>query len=351
MNSLEIGGIGSVASLLANWISSYVGIELDLILMHDKEQFFKVNDKIKIIINPNKREFQKKISYSFNTIRFLRKSISNGKYDRVVVHGEWITSFVYFSLTGIKRPPIYFYDHSNPLRKGQHPFPVLRRYTYRKADGILVLSDQAKRVVFSESHNKNISVIDNIIDLKGLPDSYRLLKKQAIYLGRLSKEKGPDVLLSAISYLKDTSFSFVFVGDGKMKSDLIKNAIDKGISERVQFVGRQKPDQYLFESSIFILPSHTENFPLALIEAMSIGLPAIITDCINWRGDDQFIEHMKNGMIVPKNNPEALAEAIDFLIENENLRGQFGREALKIRERFDQDRIVQEFLTAIDIHE
>jgi GalNAc-alpha-(1->4)-GalNAc-alpha-(1->3)-diNAcBac-PP-undecaprenol alpha-1,4-N-acetyl-D-galactosaminyltransferase len=350
LNSLEIGGIGSVASLLANGISLNNKIEIDLILLHDKQKFFEVDDKVKIISNPYKREFQKKMIYAFKTFNFLRKTISNGKYDRIVVHGEWITSFVSFSLLGVRRPPIYFYDHSNPLRKGQHPFQALMKWTYGRADGIIVLSQKAKEVIFAKSKNKNIIVIDNIVELHQLPPINISKKQQAIYLGRLSREKGPDVLLRAISKLNDKTFKFLFIGDGELKEELIELTNSLGINNRVEFVGRAKPKQFLHESSIFILPSHTENFPLALIEAMSIGLSVIMTDCISWRGDDQFIEHMKNGKIVPKNNPQALAKAIDYLIEHEDFREQIGKEALKIRERFDEDRIVKDFLKAINIY-
>lgn len=349
LNSLEIGGIGSVASLLANRISLNNKIEIDLILLHDDKKFFKVNDRVRIISNPNEREFQTKLIYAFKTFNFLRKTISNGEYNRIVVHGEWITSFVYFSLLGVKNPPLYFYDHSNPLRSGQHPVQLLMKWTYASADGIIVLSQKAKQVIFAKSKNKNIMVLDNIVDLHDISNKISIRQKQALYLGRLSREKGPDVLLNAISKLKDETFKFIFIGDGKIKQELIELSIELGINNRVEFVGRAKPEQFLKRSSIFILPSHTENFPLALIEAMSIGLPVIMTDCINWRGDDQFIQHMTNGIIVPKNNPEALAEAIDYLIENEDLREQFGQEALKIRERFDQDRIVNDFLKAINV--
>jgi glycosyltransferase involved in cell wall biosynthesis len=60
---------------------------------------------------------------------------------------------------------------------------------------------------------------------------------------------------------------------------------------------------------------------------------------------------MKNGIIVPKNNPQALAEAIDLLIENKELREKLGLAALKIRNRFDQNKIVKAFTDAIGLYE
>lgn len=350
LNTLEIGGIGSVASILANNIVNLTNCDLHLILLHNEDRFFEVDNRIKVIENQTNRNKNSKLVYSIKTARFLRKIVKKERYDKIVVHGEWITTFVYFSLFGTCKNSIYFYDHSSPIRGGQHPSELLMKFAYKRANGILVLSQKAKEIIFHKTGNKNIVVIDNIVNL---PSDSKVEKSRTngLYLGRLSKEKGPDILLKAISKLKNKDCKFIFVGDGVIRKDLEILSVSLGIQTRVEFVGRQKPLNYLNHASFFLLPSHTENFPLSLIEAMAMGLPVIMTDCISWRGQDQFVVHMQNGIIVPKNNPEALADAIDYLIDNDDIRTKMGLEALKIRERFDQNKIVENFLRVIKYHE
>jgi len=82
---------------------------------------------------------------------------------------------------------------------------------------------------------------------------------------------------------------------------------------------------------------------------MSAGLPCIVTDCMTWRGEDQFIIDRVNGLKIPINDSVAMANAIDELISSEKLISSLAKEALKIRERFDLKRIITSYKKAIDI--
>ncbi len=348
LQSLSAGGIESLAYNYANYFDKDDEIEFTLVLMHKKNHFYKVPDSTKIVENPHERKANK-VTYALKSVFFLRKTFKKSKFDAVVVNGEWITTYVYIVTFGLIEK-IFLADHSNPLRPNQNPLPFFNRIAYRFCTGVLVNSLVAKQKIHKLSCNRNIHIVDNLIDIPTVERSNDL-EDFCICVGRLSSEKGQDVLVNAAKYLKNSDFKVYIIGDGKTRNELISLVERNNISNIVHILGRVEDLSYYFSrAKFYVLPSHTENFPLALIEAMSIGLPVIMSDCISWRGDDQFIEHMKNGIIVAKDNPEALAEAIDYLIENEDLREQFGQEALKIRERFNQDGIVNDFLKAINVH-
>jgi glycosyltransferase involved in cell wall biosynthesis len=101
----------------------------------------------------------------------------------------------------------------------------------------------------------------------------------------------------------------------------------------------------LQEAEIFVLTSNYEGMPNALIEAMAMGLPCVTTDYSEGRGT--VIRNEQDGLVVPRNNPEVLSQAILRLIENDSIALVFGREASKIREDLDSNLICQRWLDVL----
>ena len=81
-----------------------------------------------------------------------------------------------------------------------------------------------------------------------------------------------------------------------MKDELTVLAKQLSVEDNVVFLGNQtKIIDYLSIAEIYVMPSKTENFPMALLEVMSLGLPCVVTDCMPWRGEDDFIINNKKG--------------------------------------------------------
>ena len=101
----------------------------------------------------------------------------------------------------------------------------------------------------------------------------------------------------------------------------------------------------LGESEIFVLPSYHEGFPNALLEAMSVPIACISSNCV--AGPSDIIEHGKNGLLVEPGNVEELAAAINKLIQNKELRDSLAREAYKVRETYNFEKIARQYLDFI----
>lgn len=104
-----------------------------------------------------------------------------------------------------------------------------------------------------------------------------------IFVGRLDSQKGLQRLLKALELLKDTGLALkaAIVGDGPLKSDVLKLIHDLRLTDYVVAVGAKPAHQiadYLNESAFFVLPSFYENCPVALIEAQVMGLPCVVTE-------------------------------------------------------------------------
>ena len=126
----------------------------------------------------------------------------------------------------------------------------------------------------------------------------------------------------------------VFVGrdDGMLMVSNISYKLD--INKNIRFLGPVLEVQYLWKiSDISILPSHEEGFSNSLLEAMSFGIPSIVT---NVGGNIEAIKHGHSGLIVKKEAPQELAKALLMLINDKKLRNFLGNNALKrVRSKFN----------------
>ncbi len=165
-------------------------------------------------------------------------------------------------------------------------------------------------------------------------------------VGRLVAEKGFVELFEAAAQL-GPGYTLVVVGpDDREKAD----ALDAGIIEAarnagIKFLGMRTDLDDLYPAmDIFVLPSHREGFPRAAMEAAAMGLPIVATDI---RGCREVVDHGRNGLLVPVNDPEALAEAIRTLGSNPSTRALYGRAGRKkALAEFDERRVVFRVLEA-----
>ena len=134
---------------------------------------------------------------------------------------------------------------------------------------------------------------------------------------------------------------FMIIGDGELRGTLEQKARDLGMEDRVIFMGFQHNLQKIYAGlDIVALSSYNEGLPVALIEAMAAGKPVISSDV---GGVVDLILDGNNGLLVPSNEPESLAEATLYLLEHPERRkmmGEAGRE--KVYPHFDKKRLVDD---------
>jgi glycosyltransferase involved in cell wall biosynthesis len=145
-------------------------------------------------------------------------------------------------------------------------------------------------------------------------------------MGRLSREKGFDLLLQAMAVLtRRCPARLILLGDGPEASALRQQAFELGISELTQFPGFQSnPYRWLGRCDVFCLSSRWEGFPQALAEALSLGRRVVASDCRS--GPREILEGGRPGVLVPVGSAEALADGIaQALIMAHNERAQRAR--------------------------
>lgn len=137
-------------------------------------------------------------------------------------------------------------------------------------------------------------------------------------VGRLSSEKGLSYLLAAgrtvLTNFPDTVF--LIVGEGPIKSDLMKECSSLGIEKHVIFTGGRNDVEKLYSAmDIFVLPSLNEGLPMSLLEAMASQKPVISTGV---GAISHVIDHGKNGLLVKVGDVADLAAAIESLLKDPN---------------------------------
>lgn len=133
------------------------------------------------------------------------------------------------------------------------------------------------------------------------------------WIGRLSREKGPDILLQALAHLADLPLEVSFVGDGREMEGLKGLATELGVGGRVTFHGAIADAGTLLRAfDLFALSSRTEGTPIALLEALAARVPVIATRV----GGVPDVIGPDEGVLIPPENPEALAAAIRAVVSD-----------------------------------
>jgi glycosyltransferase involved in cell wall biosynthesis len=184
-----------------------------------------------------------------------------------------------------------------------------------------------------------VTHIPNIVRSPGAIGAIR--RKEILAMGRLSHEKGFDLLLEAWSLAVERlpDWSLRIVGDGKMRGELVQQASGLEIEDQVTFAPfSEDPFSLYSECGVFVLSSRFEGLPFVLIEAMTCGAACISFDCPN--GPREVIKNGVTGVLVPAEKVEALANAMVKLGENPMLRQRLGEAAQSVSKPFSEPRVV-----------
>jgi glycosyltransferase involved in cell wall biosynthesis len=137
--------------------------------------------------------------------------------------------------------------------------------------------------------------------------------------GRLSKEKGADVLLDAMPLVRAVipDADLTLVGEGPLKSDLRAQRERLGLNEAVHLVGFQRnPYPYFRHADLFVLPSRLEGMPGVVIEALAVGTPVVASDCPG--AVREILRDCPIARVVQPSDPKALAETIVAALNSPN---------------------------------
>jgi len=174
----------------------------------------------------------------------------------------------------------------------------------------------------------------NSVDTKIFHPGQKKTNNTILYVGRITPAKGLHILLKSLSYIeKPVHLAIIGPTDWSHKYShdilkLIEDENQKG-KHRITYLGlvdQAKLIKCYQKASVFVLPSLFEPFGVVILEALSCETPVVSTYA---GGIPEIVKNGENGILVPVNNPLKLAEAINYLLENKDVRVKFGKAGRK----------------------
>ena len=365
-SQMTTGGSQSILLILSKWLYDN-GYPVRLVFFHDEDGLHEKWQRQFSFPIINLKAWEKK-PHSLRKYFMLLRGIFRLFQIMSQDHVSAVMTFTHHSnllgipIAWIQRIPIRIAAHRGRI----HGFPRWQEKIHAwmvnsgMATKLVAISQQIGKDAVSEGvHPEKILVIPNGVESLDFDLSMRAKKRAeldiqpgqfvVLSVGRLSYEKGHDVLINAIPAIlqKYSQTIFIFSGDGPQRPTL-ENQVDKlDIRQNVVFLGvRNDVRELITAGEVFVFPSRSEGLGQALLEAMSVGIPVVAS---NIGGIPEVIENGKSGVLVTPEKPDAFARAIIELLGNEEQRKNFSSAAHEmVREKYPIQKMFDSYIKLLD---
>ena len=342
------GGAERVVANLSNEFSKR-GHDVIIYTPTDSVSFYQLDPSVKISgegYKISKKPLLRPLQLVINGIRLWfaysrRVNIENP--DAII---SFLTEMNCVALTHKKkRYKLVVSERNDPTKYRKTVQGVIKKL-YTRADDIVCQSDIVARFF----NDDKVAIIPNPIDCSVLPEIYREKRRKVVCaVGRLSPQKNFANLIQAFSMLDEKFSEYILeiYGDGPLREDLQDLVKKLNLQSKVSFMGSHKDVLYkINDTALFVMSSDYEGYPNALVEAMAIGLPVICTDFYSGTARE-LIQNMKNGLLVPVNDSQALAEAIGKILSDSCLAKTMSDNNFCIREKLIVSKIADIWIDLI----
>jgi len=330
-------GIDKNLCSIANMLSKDHDVEVIQVYLEENRHKLNENITINYLLDKEKNEGKKRnifqklflgIKVSLLQKMKVKKQIKRSDIDVLITSNRVYVKWFKYNK---KNPNKIFIENEYHLNNKKEMKKVKKITKY--ANYILTVSKELRD--YYRNNLKNICHhMPNVLDDIPLYNS-DFTKNNLITVGRLTSDKG---LIDMIDMyyqvqLEHPDVTLDIVGDGPELNKLKKKIFDLRIKDKVTLHGKQDKEyinELLKHSSIFVLCSTKESFGLALLEAMSFGIPAVIFDTAT--GVLEFMENNSNGYIIPNRDIEEMARKVNMLLSSDEFKiliGNKGKETAK----------------------
>lgn len=339
IDSLGLGG----AQTVVKGIFEYQQNNSDIFLFALRNR-----DILMEVKNSNVQIFNSSEKYSFKPLFALRDLI---KRERItVLHCHLFRSQIFgFLLKKIwfKDIELIFHEHGR-IFQDRIIYNLFLRISRNYVDKIIAVSNATKDKLIAKAGIKEnrVSVLPNFVDLNKFniknitwkleEEKNKLGIKEGEFVigfvGRLAKVKGCEYLIKALPYL-DFCYKVLIVGDGLERKKIEKLAIKLKVADKILFLGYRNDTVFIYSLlDMLVVPSRSESFGLAIIEAQSMGASVLSA---NIPALSEIITKDNNGLLFESKHFIDLAEKIKFLYDNKDIRYRLVQNGLESVKKYD----------------
>ncbi len=338
------GGTERVISLLSQ---EYIRMGLDVAIMQfaGYEHAYELDDKIE--------DFSIAPKSSGNPIIMIRRLVDMRRYFKknpdCLIFSFCVMGAVFsvISTLGMKRY-ILVAERSSPdsckqVRLRNWAYKRTNRITFQTQEGITYFPDWIK--------SKAI-VIPNPIDA-AIPKPHEGQRtKRIVSVGRLHAVKNHELLFDAFADFSKQfpEYELHIYGRGELEQKLKEHAKNLKISDKVIWHGfRKDVKEEIKDAGMFISTSNYEGISNSMLEALAMGIPSICTDC-PIGGARSYIEHGKNGLLIPVRDKDALTKAMIQIASDDSFADKLSENAARLRDKYSVNSIAVKFLEAAGVN-
>lgn len=292
----------------------------------------------------------------------LKKIIKDNNYD--IIHCNTPMGSVVTRLAATRKNTkiiytahgFHFYNGS-PMKNWLMYYPVEWLLSF-KTDVLICINSEDYRRARKHFHARSVEYVHGVgFDKKRFENALPKLDARKelgisedeivlLSVGDLCKRKNHKVLIKALPKLKDKKVHLYIAGWDMMDGELANLAEALGIGDKVTFLGYTRQlSAYFSAADIYLFPSLQEGLPIALLEAMSQGLPVIATDI---RGTNDLITDGDGGYLLKTDDYTGFADKIAYLADNEAIRSKFGeRNRAEVR-KYEVEPVTEEMRSLYD---
>jgi len=347
IHSLNGGGAERVMARLVSMLSER-GHDVTLITLDDG-----VDDRYEVasavarvhlnVMSDSKNKLAGLIATA-TRVKALRAAMKGSRPDVVLSFCD-VTNVLTLLASRFWSVPVVVSERSDPAAQAiAAPWAQLRPKLYRRAAGVVVLTNAAAATVAPWCRNQPI-VIPSAVDSP--PSDLSIASDSAgdfVAVGRLEREKGFDLLINAFAKIaSDHPQSRMNIyGEGSLRRSLEQQRDRLGLSDRIVMPGWTRPIwPVLKPAGVYVLSSRYEGFPSSLLEAMASGMACIAMDCPS--GPAAIIRDGVDGLLVPAGDVDRLAIFMAKVREDQTLRERLGANARDVVRRFGWDAMVDAY--------
>ena len=346
----ENGGVERIVSDKANTLSAQYHHDITVISVYrdNRKEQFKLDDGVNLIhldvpfakrTNNSIIRLLSRLYTIIIAIKRLNKEIKQLHPD--IIFFTTTLGAILLPFCHTKARKIY----ESHLARNFNPFNKIFFLTELKAERIICLtSGDAKEY----KHAKRVDIIPNYInEVKSHVEDYSV--KKAIAVGRLENQKGFDILIDCWKEISRQypDWQLDIYGEGSCREELQQQIYSLELGDKVKLCGRNyKIIEVYPQYSLHLMTSRYEGLPMTLIEAQACGLPSVVFDY--QYGAKDIVSNGYNGLLIEQGNRKLFIEAAMKMMSSEELRKEYGNNAIETGKRYSKENIFRKWIQIIN---
>lgn len=344
VSCMEKGGTQRVVSNLANYLAQNHQVTIMTII--DSKQEYPLADTIKIVDISNRS--RSKLRQAIGIVGHLHRDFKKMKKDDTVIFSFLVNTNLMVLLSSLGMGlPIIISERNDPKNDGRSFLVRVATYCLYPFAKKIVFQTKYARNLFPKKIRKKGVIISNPLSKMEIVDRQESIRtKSIVSVGRLIEQKNHKMLINSFSEVSKifTDYKLIIYGEGPLRASLEKQINILGLEGRVLLPGVVDDiHEHIVIASIFVLSSNYEGQSNALLEAMSLGLSCITTNC---SGIDELVDE-DNGVLVDVGNEAMLTGAIMDLLSDHDRRETMGKAATQSLKSLSIDQIIHKWLELV----